>query len=113
MGVQPIRVILIAAAAGAAATVSAAGAAAAAAGAAPLPFCGETEVRGMDNAVRLRCDAPGDVISSIPFAAFGTPQGTCGNFAQGSCAANTTLVAQVSTAYCYREFQVLASCFIR
>lgn len=32
----------------------------------------------------LSCDA-GQKISSIKFASFGTPQGACGNFRQGSC----------------------------
>ncbi|KAG6388530.1 hypothetical protein SASPL_149958 [Salvia splendens] len=32
----------------------------------------------------LSCDA-GQKISSIKFASFGTPQGSCGNFRQGSC----------------------------
>ncbi|PIA52828.1 hypothetical protein AQUCO_01000597v1 [Aquilegia coerulea] len=34
--------------------------------------------------VNLRC-APGHAISSIKFASFGTPSGTCGSFHQGSC----------------------------
>lgn len=32
----------------------------------------------------LKC-APGQKISSIKFASFGTPEGVCGNFQQGSC----------------------------
>lgn len=48
-------------------------------------FCGETAVRGMDNVVRLACNTPGDVISAISFAAFGTPfsgasAGPCANW---------------------------------
>ncbi|XP_022844468.1 beta-galactosidase-like [Olea europaea var. sylvestris] len=34
--------------------------------------------------VHLSCD-PGQKISSIKFASFGTPQGVCGNFQEGSC----------------------------
>lgn len=34
--------------------------------------------------VHLRC-APGQRISAIKFASFGTPLGTCGNFQQGPC----------------------------
>ncbi|XP_072989067.1 beta-galactosidase 5-like [Typha latifolia] len=34
--------------------------------------------------VHLRC-APGQSISAIKFASFGTPSGTCGSFQQGSC----------------------------
>ncbi|KAL3840818.1 hypothetical protein ACJIZ3_025409 [Penstemon smallii] len=33
---------------------------------------------------RLSCD-PGQKISSVKFASFGTPKGVCGNFYQGSC----------------------------
>lgn len=32
----------------------------------------------------LRC-APGQKISSIKFASFGTPEGSCGSFREGSC----------------------------
>ncbi|XP_057806866.1 beta-galactosidase 3-like [Salvia miltiorrhiza] len=39
--------------------------------------------------VHLRC-APGQSISSIKFASFGTPLGTCGNFQQGACHASTS-----------------------
>lgn len=34
--------------------------------------------------VHLRC-APGQSISAIKFASFGTPSGTCGSFEQGEC----------------------------
>ncbi|CAI9753764.1 unnamed protein product [Fraxinus pennsylvanica] len=34
--------------------------------------------------VHLSCD-PGQKISSIKFASFGTPEGVCGNFQEGSC----------------------------
>ncbi|GAB4825439.1 Beta-galactosidase 8, variant 2 [Ancistrocladus abbreviatus] len=36
-------------------------------------------------ALSLECPSPSHVISSIKFASFGTPQGTCGNFAHGRC----------------------------
>ncbi|KAL1567927.1 Beta-galactosidase 3 [Salvia divinorum] len=39
--------------------------------------------------VHLHC-APGQSISSIKFASFGTPLGTCGNFQQGACHASTS-----------------------
>jgi hypothetical protein len=77
------------------------GAAAAAAGAL---FCGETAVRGMDDAVRLRCDTPGDVISAIPFAAFGTPHsgasaGECASWAPNpACDAGARVQAFVAAA---------------
>ena len=34
--------------------------------------------------VHLHC-SPGQTISSIKFASFGTPLGTCGNYEQGAC----------------------------
>jgi len=34
--------------------------------------------------VHLRC-APGQSISAIKFASFGTPSGTCGSFQEGTC----------------------------
>jgi hypothetical protein len=43
---------------------------------------GETEYHKPK--VHLRC-ASGQSISSIKFASFGTPMGTCGNFQQGDC----------------------------
>ncbi|KAK4490681.1 hypothetical protein RD792_001373 [Penstemon davidsonii] len=39
--------------------------------------------------VRLHC-GPGQSISSIKFASFGTPLGTCGSFEQGTCHAPTS-----------------------
>lgn len=39
--------------------------------------------------VHLRC-GPGQSISSIKFASFGTPLGTCGTFQQGTCHAPTS-----------------------
>lgn len=39
--------------------------------------------------VRIHC-APGQSISSIKFASFGTPLGTCGSFQQGPCHAPTS-----------------------
>ncbi|GMP27292.1 hypothetical protein CsSME_00003347 [Camellia sinensis var. sinensis] len=39
--------------------------------------------------VHLRC-SPGQSISSIKFASFGTPLGTCGSFQQGTCHAPTS-----------------------
>lgn len=39
--------------------------------------------------VHLRC-GPGQAISSIKFASFGTPLGTCGSFQQGACHASTS-----------------------
>ncbi|KAK7257723.1 hypothetical protein RIF29_31901 [Crotalaria pallida] len=39
----------------------------------------------------LECPYPNQVISSIKFASFGTPHGTCGNFNHGSCSSNRVL----------------------
>ncbi|XLT84611.1 hypothetical protein HN873_006364 [Arachis hypogaea] len=39
----------------------------------------------------LDCPYPNQVISSIKFASFGTPYGTCGNFNHGSCSSNSAL----------------------
>lgn len=39
--------------------------------------------------VHLHC-GPGQSISSIKFASFGTPSGTCGSFQQGTCHAPTS-----------------------
>ncbi|KAK1363522.1 Beta-galactosidase [Heracleum sosnowskyi] len=41
--------------------------------------------------VHLRCGA-GQSITSIKFASFGTPTGTCGSFQQGTCHASTSYV---------------------
>ncbi|XP_057449008.1 beta-galactosidase 8-like [Lotus japonicus] len=39
----------------------------------------------------LECPYPNQVISSIKFASFGTPHGTCGNFNHGQCRSNKAL----------------------
>lgn len=39
----------------------------------------------------LQCPFPKQVISSIKFASYGTPTGTCGNFANGDCNSNNSL----------------------
>lgn len=39
--------------------------------------------------VHLRC-SPGHTISSIKFASFGTPLGTCGSYQQGPCHSPTS-----------------------
>ncbi|RDX70682.1 Beta-galactosidase 8 [Mucuna pruriens] len=41
--------------------------------------------------VSLECPYPNQVISSIKFASFGTPYGTCGNFKHGRCRSNKAL----------------------
>lgn len=37
--------------------------------------------------LHLECPRPDQVISSVPFASFGTPYGTCGSFSHGECSA--------------------------
>ncbi|XP_057953091.1 beta-galactosidase 8 [Malania oleifera] len=39
----------------------------------------------------LECPSPNQVISSIEFASFGTPRGTCGNFSHGQCSSRRAL----------------------
>ncbi|CAF1540121.1 unnamed protein product, partial [Didymodactylos carnosus] len=39
----------------------------------------------------LSCAVSGGVIDKIEFASFGTPMGTCGNYAYGKCNSNTTI----------------------
>ncbi|KAJ0714175.1 putative glycosidase [Helianthus annuus] len=41
--------------------------------------------------VSLECPRPNQVISSIKFASFGTPQGTCGNYSHGECKSSNAL----------------------
>ncbi|KAL6907545.1 hypothetical protein ACP4OV_002584 [Aristida adscensionis] len=42
-------------------------------------------------ALRLECPKSGQVISSIKFASFGTPSGTCGSFNHGECSSSQAL----------------------
>ncbi|KAJ0974173.1 hypothetical protein J5N97_016138 [Dioscorea zingiberensis] len=46
--------------------------------------------------VHLRC-APGQSISAIKFASFGTPLGTCGSFEQGKCIGKERCAVTIST----------------
>ena len=39
----------------------------------------------------LECPSPSQVISSIKFASFGTPRGTCGSFSHGQCSTRNAL----------------------
>ncbi|XP_027909643.1 beta-galactosidase 8-like [Vigna unguiculata] len=47
--------------------------------------------RKVEPVLFLECPYPNLVISSIKFASFGTPQGTCGNFKHGNCSSNKAL----------------------
>ncbi|GJN30924.1 hypothetical protein PR202_gb19270 [Eleusine coracana subsp. coracana] len=42
-------------------------------------------------ALRLECPKAGQVISSIKFASFGTPSGTCGSYSHGECSSSQAL----------------------
>ncbi|KAM7529661.1 hypothetical protein LguiB_033071 [Lonicera macranthoides] len=48
-----------------------------------------TKEFGKEPKIHLQC-SPGQYISSIKFASFGTPLGTCGSFKQGTCHAPTS-----------------------
>ncbi|KAL2328638.1 hypothetical protein Fmac_022065 [Flemingia macrophylla] len=47
--------------------------------------------RKVGSVLSLECPYPNQVISSIKFASFGTPYGTCGNFKHGPCRSNKSL----------------------
>lgn len=64
--------------------------------------------------VHLRC-APGQFISAIKFASFGTPLGTCGSFQQGTCHAPTSyaiLEKVLKTALCFYRLPVSVDIYI-
>lgn len=50
-------------------------------------------------ALRLECPKDGQVISSIKFASFGTPSGTCGSYSHGECSSTQahSVVQEVTT----------------
>lgn len=39
----------------------------------------------------LECPLPGQVISAVKFASYGTPLGTCGSFSHGRCSSTSAL----------------------
>lgn len=47
--------------------------------------------RHPDPVLLLKCPSPRQVISSIKFASFGNPEGTCGSFSHGECSSSQTL----------------------
>ncbi|XP_047317232.1 beta-galactosidase 8 [Impatiens glandulifera] len=49
------------------------------------------ELKGPGPMISLECPFPNQIISSIKFASFGTPQGTCGSFKQSRCHSQKTL----------------------
>ena len=49
----------------------------------------------------LKCPSPNQVISSIKFASFGTPHGSCGSFSHGKCSSAKALsLVQKVLYYC-------------
>lgn len=48
------------------------------------PFCGAD---GEGSTLQLRCDEPGATITSVRFASYGTPTGSCPAYGAGACAA--------------------------
>lgn len=61
----------------------------------PLPidmWASEDDARKKSGpTLSLECPHPNQVISSIKFASFGTPQGTCGSFIHGRCSSSNAL----------------------
>ena len=47
--------------------------------------------RTLSPTLSLGCPSPNQVISSIKFASFGTPRGTCGSFSHGRCSSAKAL----------------------
>ncbi|GLJ52389.1 hypothetical protein SUGI_1114380 [Cryptomeria japonica] len=41
--------------------------------------------------LQLKCPSSGQVVSSIKFASFGTPEGKCGSFTHGACKTNSAI----------------------
>lgn len=59
--------------------------------------------------VHLKC-SPGQSISSIKFASFGTPSGTCGTYQQGVCHAPTSFsVIEKVVQQCYYSVQSISA----
>ncbi|OVA10161.1 D-galactoside/L-rhamnose binding SUEL lectin domain [Macleaya cordata] len=44
-----------------------------------------------DPVLQLECPSPGQIISSIKFASFGTPHGACGTYSHGRCSSKAAL----------------------
>ncbi|XP_042374488.1 beta-galactosidase 6-like [Zingiber officinale] len=47
--------------------------------------------RNKSPVLHLECPRPDQVISSVPFASFGTPYGTCGSYSHGGCSSSRAL----------------------
>ena len=48
-------------------------------------------LEGMGPTLSLNCPFPKQVISSVKFASFGTPSGSCGSFRHGQCSSTGAL----------------------
>lgn len=58
-------------------------------------------------ALRLECPKEGQVISSVKFASFGTPSGTCGSYSHGECSSTQALsIVQEVTSHPFSCFNV-------
>ncbi|KAG6607185.1 Beta-galactosidase 8, partial [Cucurbita argyrosperma subsp. sororia] len=51
----------------------------------------DTKLQISGPVLSLECPSPNQIISSIKFASFGTPLGTCGSFSQGQCRSQNAL----------------------
>ncbi|KAG4989035.1 hypothetical protein JHK85_032018 [Glycine max] len=57
----------------------------------PVDLWNSDKGRKVGPVLSLECPYPNQLISSIKFASFGTPYGTCGNFKHGRCRSNKAL----------------------
>jgi hypothetical protein len=65
-------------------------------------FTPQQNVQRSGPALHLGCLKAGEVISSIKFASYGTPSGTCGSYSHGECSSSQALgVVQEVTTICY------------
>lgn len=73
-------------------------------------FSPQQNVQRSGPALRLECPKAGEVISSIKFASFGTPSGTCGSYNHGECSSSQALaVVQEVTTICHTF--AISQCF--
>lgn len=67
----------------------------------PPPVDAVNTAQKKDAVLHLECPHSDHVISSVKFASFGTPHGTCGSYSHGNCSSTTALaiLQQVRTSY--------------
>lgn len=63
--------------------------------------------RKLGPVLSLQCPNPDQIISSIKFASFGTPQGTCGNFNHGLCKSKRALSILQKVRNCITSIVIL------